>query len=908
MDADFKAQLDQERQRVEDVFDFQGCKVGRGTYGHVYKAKRKDETDTRDYALKQIEGSGLSLSACREIALLRELKHINVITLQRVFLSHADRKVFLLFDFAEHDLWHIIKFHRAAKQNKKPVICARAMVKSLLYQILAGIHYLHSNWVLHRDLKPANILVMGDGIERGRVKIADMGFARLFNCPLKPLADLDPVVVTFWYRAPELLLGARHYTKAIDIWAIGCIFSELLTSEPIFHCKQEDIKTSTPYHHDQIDRIFSIMGFPADKEWEDLKKMPDYSRLSKEFKKNNYANCNLSKYMDKHSVRSDTRSFMLLTKLLTIDPTKRLSAMDAMNDLYFKEDPRPTDDVFDSVQIPYPRREFITDEESDAAGGNCLGGNIKTEPTVKTEQPTVLAQQQQQSLAQKTSHVQQSQHAPSQHQIVMTNAQHSQPNSQQHQHPSSCSNQPPEKKMRYNDPFDYQTIMSVIVKENKEEQKRRMNRTPLVIVLGATAVGKTKLSVRLAKKFNGEIVNADSMQVYDGLDLATAKPTNEERDDIPHHLFGYDELTFIDYRNEALEVIESIINRSKMPIIVGGTNYYIESILFNLNPPSTFLERDLSPYSHVINEQFSELTDEALDKLTSTQMHDLLKKIDLKSSIKIHPNEERKIRRALQYYRQTGGKTLSTALDEQHAESGFTYRGSFRFHRCCLLWLTCKKEELKRRINDRVQSMLDNGLVNELTNFHELYNLSRCKEGTIDYTHGVFQAIGFKEFHNFLQLSEEEKANENGKKMFDQAVELLKASTRQYSKSQEKWLKRRLLQRVEDHSPDVYELDTTDITQWDENVEGRAFEIINAFLKNEEIPYSPLTKIPMADLSYEYNTCHVCDNQVFNLKYQWDVHLASRRHKLRLQSYNKLLALLKEKETIETSKLKEETN
>lgn len=127
--------------------------------------------------------------------------------------------------------------------------------------------------MLFSTQKPANILVMGEGIERGRVKIADMGFARLFNSPLKPLADLDPVVVTFWYRAPELLLGARHYTKAIgmervmpcriiklnnllllDIWAIGCIFAELLTSEPIFHCRQEDIKTSNPYHHDQLDR------------------------------------------------------------------------------------------------------------------------------------------------------------------------------------------------------------------------------------------------------------------------------------------------------------------------------------------------------------------------------------------------------------------------------------------------------------------------------------------------------------------------------------------------------------------------------------------------------------------------------------------------------------------------------
>ncbi|KOB62371.1 Uncharacterized protein OBRU01_25092, partial [Operophtera brumata] len=199
MDYDFKVKTQNERSKVEDLFDFEGCKVGRGTYGHVYKARRKDGSDTKDYALKQIEGTGLSMSACREIALLRELKHPNVINLIRVFLSHNDRKVWLLFDYAEHDLWHIIKFHRAAKANKKSVMVPKGMVKSLLYQILDGIHYLHSNWVLHRDL---------------------------------------------WWSLS-------------DIWAIGCIFAELLTSEPIFHCRQEDIKTSNPYHHDQLDRIFN---------------------------------------------------------------------------------------------------------------------------------------------------------------------------------------------------------------------------------------------------------------------------------------------------------------------------------------------------------------------------------------------------------------------------------------------------------------------------------------------------------------------------------------------------------------------------------------------------------------------------------------------------------------------------
>lgn len=236
---------------------------------------------------------------------------------------------------------HIIKFHRSAKASKKTINVPKGMVKSLIFQILAGIHYLHANWILHRDLKPANILVMGEGRERGRVKIADMGFARLFNNPLKALADLDPVVVTFWYRAPELLLGARHYTKAIDIWAIGCIFAELLTAEPIFHCRQEDIKTSNPYHQDQLDRIFNVMGFPQDKDWEDIRKMPEHPTLVKNFKRSNYANCSLVKYMEKHKIKSDTKAFALLSKLLLMDPTKRLTSETAMQDAYFSEDPLP---------------------------------------------------------------------------------------------------------------------------------------------------------------------------------------------------------------------------------------------------------------------------------------------------------------------------------------------------------------------------------------------------------------------------------------------------------------------------------------------------------------------------------------------------------------------------------------
>ncbi|KAM9006029.1 cyclin-dependent kinase 19 isoform X2 [Sarcophilus harrisii] len=363
MDYDFKAKLAAERERVEDLFEYEGCKVGRGTYGHVYKARRKDGKDEKEYALKQIEGTGISMSACREIALLRELKHPNVIALQKVFLSHSDRKVWLLFDYAEHDLWHIIKFHRASKANKKPMQLPRSMVKSLLYQILDGIHYLHANWVLHRDLKPANILVMGEGPERGRVKI--------------------------------------------DIWAIGCIFAELLTSEPIFHCRQEDIKTSNPFHHDQLDRIFSVMGFPADKDWEDIRKMPEYPTLQKDFRRTTYANSSLIKYMEKHKVKPDSKVFLLLQKLLTMDPTKRITSEQALQDPYFQEDPLPTSDVFAGCQIPYPKREFLNEDEPEEKGDKNQQQQNQHQQQTAPQQPQQAAppppQQQQQQQQQQNS-------------------------------------------------------------------------------------------------------------------------------------------------------------------------------------------------------------------------------------------------------------------------------------------------------------------------------------------------------------------------------------------------------------------------------------------------------------------------------------------------------------------------
>lgn len=158
-------------------------------------------------------------------------------------------------------LQQVIHHH---SQNLRTQI-SEAVLKSLTYQLLNGVLYLHSCHILHRDLKPANILITSKGV----VKIADLGLARLVYEPLQPLIAGDKVVVTIWYRAPELLLGAKHYTKAIDIWAVGCVIAELASLRPIFKGEEAkmDSKKNVPFQRDQLLRIFEVRGTPDGKFW-----------------------------------------------------------------------------------------------------------------------------------------------------------------------------------------------------------------------------------------------------------------------------------------------------------------------------------------------------------------------------------------------------------------------------------------------------------------------------------------------------------------------------------------------------------------------------------------------------------------------------------------------------------------
>jgi cyclin-dependent kinase 2 len=187
-------------------------KIGEGTYGVVYKAKVKGSG--RTVALKKIrldsECEGVPSTAIREISLLRELDHPNIVNLMEVL--HCDRKLYLVFEYLDYDL----KKFMDRTPNIKP-----EHVKAYIYQVLDGIAFCHSHRVLHRDLKPQNLLINTTGV----VKLADFGLARAFGVPVRTYTH---EVVTLWYRSPELLFGSQYYNTPVDIWSIGCIFAEMV--------------------------------------------------------------------------------------------------------------------------------------------------------------------------------------------------------------------------------------------------------------------------------------------------------------------------------------------------------------------------------------------------------------------------------------------------------------------------------------------------------------------------------------------------------------------------------------------------------------------------------------------------------------------------------------------------------
>ncbi|XP_018794894.1 PREDICTED: tRNA dimethylallyltransferase, mitochondrial isoform X1 [Bactrocera latifrons] len=303
-----------------------------------------------------------------------------------------------------------------------------------------------------------------------------------------------------------------------------------------------------------------------------------------------------------------------------------------------------------------------------------------------------------------------------------------------------------------------------------------LRKVPLIVILGSTGTGKTKLSLELAERYGGEIISADSMQVYAKLDIATAKATKEEQSRAKHHLLDVatpsEPFTVVSFRNAALPIIETLLAQNKCPIVVGGTNYYIESLLWDIlvspqdpneldgidNRPSIDKQSGVSTSKEdpnvgsedVKNSLF--LPQSEMSAMSSELLHNHLRKIDPDSANRIHPNNKRKIMRAIEVYQQTG-ETLTTKLQAQRQKPGGNRLGGpLRYPHTILFWLRCKQDVLNARLDKRVDAMLEQGLLAEIRAFHNEHNIDKSQtDNSAAYTRGVLQTIGFKEFIPYLE-------------------------------------------------------------------------------------------------------------------------------------------------------------
>jgi len=277
-------------------------KVGEGTYGIVYRAQ---DNAGNIFALKTIrleaEDEGIPSTAIREISLLKELQHPNIVRLCDVI--HTERKLTLVFEFLDQDLKKLLDMCDGGLDA--------ATTKSFLYQLMRGIAYCHQHRVLHRDLKPQNLLINREGA----LKLADFGLARAYGIPVRSYTH---EVVTLWYRAPDVLMGSRKYSTPVDIWSVGCIFAEMINGRPLFPGSSDT---------DELQRIFKMLGTPTEASWPTIVELPDWKTNFTQFEAQPWPSI---------VPPLDAVGIDLLSKMLQYDPGCRVSGRAGMDHDYFR--------------------------------------------------------------------------------------------------------------------------------------------------------------------------------------------------------------------------------------------------------------------------------------------------------------------------------------------------------------------------------------------------------------------------------------------------------------------------------------------------------------------------------------------------------------------------------------------
>jgi len=304
--------------RLEDFHKIE--KIGEGTYGVVFKGRNKKTNEI--VAMKKIrlesEDEGVPSTAIREISLLKELQHPNIVLLSDVLMQEA--KLYLIFEFLTMDLKKYMDTNVPKDGQMEP-----KLMKSYTYQLLQGLLFCHQRRVLHRDLKPQNLLID----KNGAIKIADFGLARAFGIPVRVYTH---EVVTLWYRAPEVLLGSPKYSCPIDIWSIGTIFAEMVNRRPLFQGDSEI---------DQLFRIFRVLQTPTEELWPGVTQLPDF--------KPSFPNWSTNAL--RSSMKAlEPNGLNLLEQMLVYDPSRRISAKKALQHPYF--------DDLDKTNLPAKPGEY----------------------------------------------------------------------------------------------------------------------------------------------------------------------------------------------------------------------------------------------------------------------------------------------------------------------------------------------------------------------------------------------------------------------------------------------------------------------------------------------------------------------------------------------------------------------
>ena len=278
---------------------------------------------------------------------------------------------------------------------------------------------------------------------------------------------------------------------------------------------------------------------------------------------------------------------------------------------------------------------------------------------------------------------------------------------------------------------------------------------PLIILTGPTAVGKTELSIALAKSIGGEIISADSMQVYKYMDVGTAKIRSEEMDGVPHHLIDILEpdvaFNVAMFKDLAKSSVEDIYSRGRIPILVGGTGFYIQALLYDID----FSEEDSDSSIRKELETLVEIKGAAF-------LHEKLREVDPESAEQIHANNVKRVIRALEYYQLHGEKISTHNETERHKESPYDF---------LYFVLTHDRQVLYERIEKRIDQMIDHGLISEVDNL--------LKKG-YDSSLVSMQGLGYKELIPYLQK----------KCTLDEAIYVLKRDTRHFAKRQLTWFRR----------------------------------------------------------------------------------------------------------------------